>query len=676
MSKIILHIVAVFLISIMTSSVAYAACSSPIGQAGDMIYNQAARVLQWCDGTSWYAAGQINPAGPEDGCLGPVGVGGDIIYNQTEHLLQYCDGDHWQGVSGGVDKAPDGFTFTDLTNQTQSTVVTSNVVTINGIDVATDVTITGQGTPQFRINGGAWVTSGNITNGQTLQLRLTTSAALAMTHTATVVVGTVGGTWSASTVGSDTVPNAFSFTDRTNVAKNTLITSNSITISGINSSTPVSVSGAGAQISINGGAWGTGGNISNGQTLQVRLTSSSSNNTTLTATVTVGGVNDSWTVATSNIGGSATETAVFATSTTYTGNFGGMAGVHDACATRAAAAGLVGTYKAWSSDTTSDDPESTFARSAMPYKLPNGTKVADNWADLVDGTLDAPINATETGAALTGTNVVWTHVNASGEHNGNDCGNWTNAGSGSNADVGLASSATSTWSSNGSAACNGLYRLYCFEQANSPPTTIALTDTMSYDDLSNNTTTTIGTNKSFGAAAADRYMILALYFNDENSTTITTVTIGGVTATSLYQSTNATIRMAFFGAQVPTGTTGNVTVRVANDGTLAYTYGALWRATGLQSTTPSATANSSADPGTGTLAVPNQGFALGFTGSGGAGGSPSCTWTGMTESFDQSNANIGVSGAMSTAGGTTISINSDWSASTSGGRKSIYAAWR
>jgi hypothetical protein len=288
-----------FLLLTFFPGYAMAACASPAGAAGDMIYNQANRVLQWCDGTAWYAAGQINPAGPNDGCLGPVGVGGDIIYNQTEHILQYCDGDHWQGVAGGVDKAPDGFTFVDLINQTQSTQVTSNIVTILGIAATTDVTISGQGTPEFRIAGGPWVTSGIINNGQTLQLRLTTNAALSTTNTATVVVGTVEGSWGVSTVGADTVPNAFSFTDRTGVAKNTLITSNSITITGVNASTPVSVSGGGTPlISINGGAWVTGGNISNGQTLQVRLTSSSSDLTTLTATINVGGVTDSWTVQT------------------------------------------------------------------------------------------------------------------------------------------------------------------------------------------------------------------------------------------------------------------------------------------------------------------------------------------------------------------------------------------
>lgn len=98
---------------------------------------------------------------------------------------------------------------------------------------------------------------------------------------------------------ADTTPDAFSFTDVTGAAVNTLTTSNTITISGISSGTAVSVSGAGSpQISINGGAWGTSGTITNGQTLRVRLTAAATINTARTATVDVGGVTDVWSVTT------------------------------------------------------------------------------------------------------------------------------------------------------------------------------------------------------------------------------------------------------------------------------------------------------------------------------------------------------------------------------------------
>lgn len=192
------------------------------------------------------------------------------------------------------------FTFTDATNAALSTLTTASAVAISGIPAGCpgEVEVSGQGSPQISINGGAWGTTGSITNGQTLAVRLTSSASFSTAHTATISVGSTQDVWSVTTIAIDTTPNAFTFTDQTNVALSTLTTSNSITIGGINTTTPVSVTGAGAQISINGGAWGTSGNITNGQTLAVRLTSSGAFSTASTATVNVGGVTDVWSVTT------------------------------------------------------------------------------------------------------------------------------------------------------------------------------------------------------------------------------------------------------------------------------------------------------------------------------------------------------------------------------------------
>ena len=207
--------------------------------------------------------------------------------------------DTWSVTTLPIDTAPDAYTFTDLTGQALSTLIASNSVTIGGINSGASVSVTGTGSPQISINGGAWVTSGTITNGQTLQVRLTSSASFSTALTATVDVGGVTDTWSVTTLAADTTPDAFDFTPNvTNAALSTLTTASAVTITGINTTTPVSVTGAGAQISIAGGAWGTSGNITNGQTLAVRLTSSASFSTAITATVNVGGVTDAWSVTT------------------------------------------------------------------------------------------------------------------------------------------------------------------------------------------------------------------------------------------------------------------------------------------------------------------------------------------------------------------------------------------
>lgn len=103
-----------------------------------------------------------------------------------------------------------------------------------------------------------------------------------------------------TSVACDTTPNAFDFTPNVTGANLSTLTTaaNTVTISGINTATSVSVSGTGAQIQINGGSWATSGTITNGQTLNLRLTSSAAFSTAITATVTVGSVSDTWSVTT------------------------------------------------------------------------------------------------------------------------------------------------------------------------------------------------------------------------------------------------------------------------------------------------------------------------------------------------------------------------------------------
>jgi hypothetical protein len=198
------------------------------------------------------------------------------------------------------DTTPDAFDFTDVTGAALSTVITSNIVTITGINIETPVSVTGVGSPQIRINGGSWVTSGVITKNQTLEVRLTSATTDSTTRSADVTVGTVMESWNVRTI--DTTPDAFSFTDVTLAPFNTLTTSNAVTITGIDTATPVSVTGAGSpQIRIDGGSWVTSGTITDGQSLEVRLTSANTSATANTATVTVGSVSDNWSVTTIDI---------------------------------------------------------------------------------------------------------------------------------------------------------------------------------------------------------------------------------------------------------------------------------------------------------------------------------------------------------------------------------------
>ncbi len=95
----------------------------------------------------------------------------------------------------------------------------------------------------------------------------------------------------------DMTPDTFSFVDQTNVSPSTLVTSNSITVAGINSLSPVSI--AGGEYSINGEAYTSAeGSVNNGDTVTVRQTSSPNYSTRTEAILTIGGVSGTFSVTT------------------------------------------------------------------------------------------------------------------------------------------------------------------------------------------------------------------------------------------------------------------------------------------------------------------------------------------------------------------------------------------
>lgn len=96
---------------------------------------------------------------------------------------------------------------------------------------------------------------------------------------------------------SDTRPDSFSFSIVSDAQTDSLVESETVTISGINATATVSITGG--EYTVNGGAYvSTNGTIESGQTLKLRLTSSGNTNDEVTATVTVGGVSADFTVRT------------------------------------------------------------------------------------------------------------------------------------------------------------------------------------------------------------------------------------------------------------------------------------------------------------------------------------------------------------------------------------------
>src|SRR5579863_1461870 len=117
------------------------------------------------------------------------------------------------------------------------------------------------------------------------------------------------------------------------------------------------------------------------------------------------------------------------------------------------------------------------------------------------------------------------------------------------------------------------------------------------------------TGVAFGAAAANRYIVVALYL-DGSGISMTGVTIGGITATAVVGSGNGTMAPSIWIAAVPTGTSGNVVATsTASPGTAEYGI-AVYAMYSNGSATPSATGTSTASPPTATVAVPAGGVMI------------------------------------------------------------------
>jgi hypothetical protein len=187
------------------------------------------------------------------------------------------------------DTIPNPFAFTGQTGIAPNTVVTSNTITVSGINASTSISVTGG---KYSRNGGVFTSaSGSVNNGDTVRVQQTSSSSYSTTTNTVLTIGGIQDTFSVTTqaANADTTPDAFSFTAQTGVALNTAVTSNAATITGINAPAPVSVSGG--IYSINGGAFtSAAGSINNGDSVRVQLTSSSQYSTQTTATLTIGGV--------------------------------------------------------------------------------------------------------------------------------------------------------------------------------------------------------------------------------------------------------------------------------------------------------------------------------------------------------------------------------------------------
>jgi len=144
-------------------------------------------------------------------------------------------------------------------------------------------------------------------------------------------------------------------------------------------------------------------------------------------------------------------------------------------------------------------------------------------------------------------------------------------------------------------------------------------------DATDLTTYTFST-QSIGDANSSRKVIVGVH-GSINFQTVSTVTVGGISATILVQEATLGIVAAIAIAEVPTGTTADVVVTFT--GAMDRCAIGIWRAVGSISMTPIDTGSSTADPGTDTLTSVIGGYCV-CVGTGG----DTATWTNATENYD------------------------------------------
>ncbi len=172
-----------------------------------------------------------------------------------------------------------------------------------------------------------------------------------------------------------------------------------------------------------------------------------------------------------------TSKVVFVTNKKWTGNLKGPTGADQKCMDESLVSGskVKGRkFRAWiggaSFPTDFHVGTRSFTRSHLPYKTVTGVTVADDYADLMDGSLNAPINVSQTGSIVS--TYAWTGVRTDGFMAFDPtllCYGFNVSSGGVGGIIGRSSATDWNWTGAKPSGwvrlpCVGTAALYCFEQ--------------------------------------------------------------------------------------------------------------------------------------------------------------------------------------------------------------------
>lgn len=198
-------------------------------------------------------------------------------------------------TTAAADTTPDPFAFAAQTGAAPGSIATSKAIVVTGTNSASVISVTGG---RYSINGAAYTAAtATVSPDAAVTVQLTAAPTFATATTATLTIGGISADFVVTTAAADIVPDPFAFTPQSGVAPGTLVTSNAVTVGGIDSASPITV--AGGTYSINGAAYtGAAGSVQNGDSVSVQLMAPAGFATQAQATLTIGGVSGTFDVVT------------------------------------------------------------------------------------------------------------------------------------------------------------------------------------------------------------------------------------------------------------------------------------------------------------------------------------------------------------------------------------------
>ena len=152
------------------------------------------------DGTNWAEIARL-PAGTTQFGDATVAAGGTYSYRVSAYsgAGNSAPSNVATVTVPGADETPDAFSFAAQSNVARSALVTSNTVTVGGINVPATVSVTG-GDYSIGCTGSFTAATGSITAGQTVCVRHQSAAAASSQTTTTLTVGGVSASFVSTTV--------------------------------------------------------------------------------------------------------------------------------------------------------------------------------------------------------------------------------------------------------------------------------------------------------------------------------------------------------------------------------------------------------------------------------------------------------------------------------------------